>query len=100
MRLRRSSSPEREVGGGGNERRSLAPLDSFVRSSPSPCSLAYSSAAAKSGDPGKSDRYLKGSQSRGKEETKALQARRGGVKWREGRKIAGALLFLASLVLS
>ena len=58
---RRSSSPEREVGGGGNERRSLAPLDSFVRSSPSPCSLAYSSAAAKSGDPGKSDRYLKGS---------------------------------------
>ena len=78
-----------------------APLDSFVRSSASPCSLAYSSAAAKSGDPGKSDRYLKGSKVVGRrsDQGSACPARRGGVKWKEeGRKIAGALLFTACLL--
>ena len=86
---RRSSSPEREVGGGGNERRSLAPLDSFVRSSPSPCSLAYSS-AAKSGDPGKSDRYLKGSKVVGRRsERPRLCLPRRGAEGLNGRRREG-----------
>ena len=86
---------------GTNVARSLL---STLSSDPLPLlarSLAYSSAAAKSGDPGKSDRYLKGSKVVGRrsDQGSACPARRGGVKWKEeGRKIAGALLFTACLM--
>ena len=85
---------------GTNVARSLL---STLSSDPLPLlarSLAYSS-AAKSGDPGKSDRYLKGSKVVGRrsDQGSACPARRGGVKWKEeGRKIAGALLFTACLL--
>ena len=86
---------------GTNVARSLL---STLSSDPLPLlarSLAYSSAAAKSGDPGKSDRYLKGSKVVGRrsDQGSACLPRRGGVKWKEeGRKIAGALLFTACLL--